>query len=96
MDDTIAAISTPVGEGGIAIIRVSGPRALAVADAFFVSATGLPSTFPSHTIHFGRITGANQQTLDEVLLSVMRSPRSPNAHFSMAESTWPKPRPLWT
>jgi len=76
MEDTIAAISTPVGEGGIAIIRISGPHALAIADAVFVSAKGLPSTYPSHTIHFGRITGDNQQNLDEVLLSVMRSPRT--------------------
>ena len=76
MEDTIAAISTPVGEGGIAIVRISGPRALAVADAIFVSTKGLPSTYSSHTIHFGRITGNHNQTLDEVLLSVMRSPRT--------------------
>ena len=76
MEDTIAAISTPVGEGGIAIIRISGSHALAIADAVFVSAKGLPSTYPSHTIHFGRITGDNQQNLDEVLLSVMRCPRT--------------------
>ena len=76
MEDTIAAISTPIGEGGIAIIRVSGPRALAVADALFVAAAGLPSTYPSHTIHWGRITGEHQQNLDEVLLTVMHRPRS--------------------
>ena len=76
MEDTIAAISTPGGEGGIAIIRISGPRALAIADAVFVSPAGLPSTFFSHTIHFGRITGANQEQLDEVLLTVMRRPRT--------------------
>ena len=71
MEDTIAAISTPIGEGGIAIVRISGPRALAIADAVFVSVKGLPSTYPSHTIHFGWITGDKQQNLDEVLLSVM-------------------------
>ena len=76
MEDSIAAISTPVGEGGLAVIRISGPRALAIADALFVSAAGRPSTYPSHTIHFGRITGDQQQTLDEVLLTVMRSPRT--------------------
>ena len=76
MEDTIAAISTPIGEGGIAIIRLSGPRALVIADAMFVSAKGVPSTYLSHTIHFGRITGDNHQNLDEVLLSVMRSPRT--------------------
>ena len=76
MEDTIAAISTPIGEGGIAIVRISGPRALAIADAVFVSVKGLPSTYPSHTIHFGWITGDKQQNLDEVLLSVMHSPRT--------------------
>ena len=76
MEDTIAAISTPVGEGGIAIIRISGPRALAIADAVFVSPHGPPSTYLSHTIHFGRITGAAQQSLDEVLLSIMRRPHT--------------------
>ena len=76
MEDTIAAISTPSGEGGIAIIRISGPHALAIADAVFVSATGLPSTYPSHTLHFGRIISEQQQPLDEVLLAVMRRPRT--------------------
>ena len=76
MDDSIAAISTPIGEAGIAIIRISGPQALAIADAVFISPAGLPSTYPSHTIHWGRIIGTDQSTLDEVLLTVMRSPRS--------------------
>jgi len=76
MEDSIAAISTPSGAGGIAIIRISGPQTLAIADAVFVSPAGLPSTYPSHTIHWGRITGPDQSTLDEVLLTVMRSPRS--------------------
>ena len=54
-DDTIAAISTPMGEGGIAIIRISGPSALLIADRLFVSGDGKPSSFASHTIRFGSI-----------------------------------------
>jgi tRNA modification GTPase len=75
MTDTIAAISTPIGEGGIAIVRVTGPHAFDVADAVFVSNRGKPSTFPTHTIHFGRISDSGN-SVDQVLLSVMRAPRT--------------------
>jgi len=74
MEDTIAAISTPIGEGGIAIIRISGSQALAIADTMFVSTKGLPSTYRSHTIHFGRVINESRQPLDEVLLTVLRHP----------------------
>ena len=77
-DDTIAAIATPLGEGGLAVIRISGPEALAVADRCFVpagkSASKL-STAPTHTIHYGKIVrGGN--TLDEAMAAVMRAPRT--------------------
>ena len=75
MEDTIAAISTPIGEGGIAIIRVSGPRALDLANIIFRSPTGRPSQFPSHTIHFGTVQ-SHGSVVDQVMLSVMRSPRT--------------------
>ena len=74
-DDTIAAISTAIGEGGIAIVRLSGLRAFEIADAIFVSSRGKPSEFPSHTIHFGKI-GRNGDLIDQVMLSVMRAPRT--------------------
>ena len=75
MKDTIAAISTPLGEGGIAIIRLSGADVLAVADRIFVSRRGKPSDFPTHTIHFGTI-GQDGNLIDQVMLAVMRAPRS--------------------
>jgi tRNA modification GTPase len=75
MEDTIAAISTPVGPGGIAIIRLSGPQALAVADLIFQNAHGRPSSFSTHTLHYGQIQH-HGRVLDQVLLSVMRAPRS--------------------
>jgi tRNA modification GTPase len=75
MEDTIAAISTPIGEGGIAIIRVSGSRAFDVADRVFHSRRGRPSEFPSHTLHFGTI-GSNGDVIDQVMLAVMRAPRT--------------------
>jgi tRNA modification GTPase len=76
LDDTIAAIATPLGEGGLAVIRLSGSRALEIADSCFTLAgKGSLSSAASHTIHFGHIH-RNGQVVDEVLASVMRSPRS--------------------
>jgi tRNA modification GTPase len=78
LDDTIAAIATPLGEGGLAVIRISGPQTLAVADRCFVPAGGASlkaSLAATHTIHFGHIV-SNGRRIDEVLLSVMRAPRT--------------------
>jgi tRNA modification GTPase len=78
LDDTIAAIATPIGEGGLAVIRLSGPQALSIADRCFspIGKSALkPSSASSHTIHFGHIL-RNGVTVDEVLLSVMRAPRT--------------------
>jgi tRNA modification GTPase len=78
LNDTIAAIATPLGEGGIAVVRISGPNSLSIADASFrpVGKTSrAPSLAPTHTIHFGKIVRQGR-ILDEVLLAVMRAPRS--------------------
>ncbi|NQU12403.1 50S ribosome-binding GTPase, partial [bacterium] len=75
MDDTIAAIATPVGTGGLAVVRVSGPGALAVADRIFRSASGPPSSFTSHTVHLGRVF-AGEECVDQALLSILRGPHS--------------------
>ncbi len=75
MEDTIAAISTPLGTGGIAIVRVSGPSALAVGDAVFHSSRGKPSQFLTHTVHYGRIVQDNA-VVDQVMLVVFRTPHS--------------------
>lgn len=74
LDDTIAAIATPLGEGGLAVLRISGPDALAVADKIFLG-KDKPSSAPTHTIHFGKIV-RDGKTLDEVLLAVLRAPRT--------------------
>ncbi len=55
-DDTIAAVATPAGEGGIAVIRLSGPDSLRIASkVFFPKSNSALETFPSHTIHLGEI-----------------------------------------
>jgi tRNA modification GTPase len=78
IDDTIAAIATPLGEGGLAVIRVSGNHALGIVDKCF-QPVGKGSTRPAkaetHTIHYGRIT-RHDQTVDEVLIAVIRAPRT--------------------
>lgn len=76
-EDTIAAVATPVGEGGIGIIRVSGPDALRVADALFVPKRGKkPSGRATHTVLYGHIVDASGRPADEALLAVMRAPRT--------------------
>ena len=78
LSDTIAAIATPLGEGGLAVVRVSGPRALEIADRCFSPAgktSPKPSAAPTHTVHLGHIT-RNGHSVDEVLLTVMRAPRT--------------------
>jgi tRNA modification GTPase len=77
-DDTITAIATPLGEGGLAVVRVSGAEALAVADKVFLPAgksSLKPSAATTHTIHYGKIVRQGE-TLDEVLLTVLRAPRT--------------------
>ena len=74
--DTIAAISTPMGEGGIAVIRVSGPEAVIRTDAIFKAKTRLIEA-PSHTVQYGFIQDArNGERIEEALVTVMRAPRS--------------------
>lgn len=74
--DTIAAISTAVGEGGIAIIRISGPDAISGTDRIFKSKTALTSA-ESHTVQYGHIVDpASGEQVEEVLITLMRGPRS--------------------
>ena len=77
-EDTIAAISTPLGEGGIGIVRMSGPQALMIAEAIFhpSGSFGAPlSHAASYTLHYGFIV-AQGEKIDEVLVSVMRAPHT--------------------
>src|SRR5947207_5226308 len=78
LDDTIAAIATPLGEGGLAVIRVSGAQALTISDRIFspVGKSSLkPTDAASHTVQFGHVVH-NGRTIDEVLVTVMRAPRT--------------------
>lgn len=70
----IAAIATPIGEGGIAVIRVSGSGAIAKVQECFKGKD--LAALPSHTIHFGRILDPKGRLVDEVLVSLFHSPKS--------------------
>lgn len=71
--ETIAAIATPPGEGGIAIIRISGKEALLVASKIF---SGPIFSYDSHTAHLGKIRDFSGLILDEVLVLILKGPRS--------------------
>jgi tRNA modification GTPase len=75
INKTIAAISTPVGTGGIAVIRVSGERAVQTVDMVFRGKEPLGQA-PTHTVHYGHIISADATVIDEVLVTVMRAPRT--------------------
>lgn len=78
MDDTIAAISTPVGQGGIGIVRMSGPGSITIAKGLFIPRN--PGHHPfdrSHCLVYGHIIDpSDRKIMDEVLLSVMKAPCS--------------------
>ena len=83
LQDTIVAISTTIGEGGIGIVRLSGKKALSIADRAFVSKDGKkPSNLKTYTIHYGHIIknpkskNKTKDIIDEVLLTIMRAPKS--------------------
>ena len=78
LTDTIAAIATPLGEGGLAVIRISGTQALTIADQVFQPAgksSVKPSAAATHTIQYGHVV-RNGRRVDEVLVAVMRAPRT--------------------
>lgn len=74
--DTIAAISTPMGEGGIAIVRVSGGEAIAIVDKIYKGRKKL-STVDSHTIHYGHLYDPQRgQKVEEVMVTVLKAPKT--------------------
>ena len=75
--DTISAIATAQGEGGIGIIRLSGERAIAIADKMFKPASGRTLTaYESHRAVYGRIVDEDGQTVDEAMVLIMKAPHS--------------------
>ena len=73
--DTIAAISTPPGEGGIAVIRISGEDAFRIAERGF-RGKGLLGEAGSHTAHYGSFVDGDGKSVDNVVAVVFRAPNS--------------------
>lgn len=75
--DTIAAIATSIGEGGISIIRVSGDKSVEIVDRIFTGKTnrGLHDLKP-YTMRYGHVIDRNGSRLDEVIISYMKGPKS--------------------
>lgn len=88
--DTIAAISTPAGSGGIAVVRLSGPDALAIADCVWKGAR--LSDAKTHTAHLGLVLDAKGETLDQAVATVFRGPNSftgeDTVEFSIHGGRW--------
>lgn len=70
---TIAAVATPPGEGGIAVIRLSGDDAFPLAKKIF---SGNVDSYATHTAHYGKVLDEKGKSIDEVLLLIMRGSRS--------------------
>jgi tRNA modification GTPase len=75
VSDTIAAISTPPGEGAIALVRISGANAIQIADKIF-RGKEQPSRFTSHVQHLGEILSRENQLIDQAVVSIHRAPAS--------------------
>lgn len=75
--DTIAAIATALGEGGIAIIRVSGDKSLQIVDKIFRAVNGKDMTsMKPYTMRYGHVVDENNEVIDEVIVSFMKGPKS--------------------
>jgi tRNA modification GTPase len=76
LEDTIAAISTPLGEGGIGIVRISGKAAIKIVGKMFKGERPLDQ-LPSHRVNYGEIVDSRTgEVIDEVLLTIFASPKS--------------------
>jgi tRNA modification GTPase len=74
LDDTIAAVATPMGSGGLGVVRLSGPNALAIASCVFHGSSPLEQS-PTHTLHHGTIKDG-EDLLDDAVAGLFRAPRS--------------------
>ena len=76
LDDTIAAIATPIGTGGIGIVRLSGPQALVIADSLFQPRKRRLQEHPRHLCYGWIVDPHTQEHIDEVLAVYMPAPHT--------------------
>ena len=77
-NDTIAAIATALSDSGIGIVRISGDDAIYIVDSIFCSPSGkrILTKVQSHTVHYGYIVDKEENVIDEVMVVVMKAPKS--------------------
>jgi tRNA modification GTPase len=75
-EDTIAAIATPLGVGGVSVIRISGEKAFEVTAEIFRPLKGTFPEFASHTAHFGHILDGKNEAVDQGIVTLFRKPHS--------------------
>ena len=85
-EDTITALATPPGTGAISVIRISGPISFQAVDKIFKGKTKL-SECQSHTIHYGKLVDKESEIIDDVLISIFRSPNSYTGEDSIEINT---------
>jgi tRNA modification GTPase len=73
LEDTIAAIATPIGEAAISVIRISGKSSIKIANKIF---SGPVHKYKSHTVNYGKILAENNKKIDSVILLIMKAPKS--------------------
>lgn len=90
IDSTICAVSTPPGCGGIAVVRISGPKAIEIADSVWKGRSLLGA--PTHTARLGTVLDSENRPLDEAVATVFRAPKSftgqDTVEFSVHGSRW--------
>ena len=91
-DDTIAAIATPPGEGGLGVVRLSGPDSQAIAATIFRPVRSGP--LRAYRLRYGHVIAADGQVIDEALLAFMRGPRSFTAEDVIELSVHGGPLPV--
>ncbi len=83
--ETIAAISTAYGTAGISVIRISGEKAISEFNKIFKGIN--LNTVPSHTLHYGHVISEDGSLLDEVMVAIMRAPKTFTAEDVVEVST---------
>ncbi|MHB1685916.1 MAG: tRNA uridine-5-carboxymethylaminomethyl(34) synthesis GTPase MnmE [Ignavibacteriaceae bacterium] len=89
-EDTIVALATPYGTGAISVIRVSGVKSLEAVDKIFKGKKKIVAA-TTHTIHYGKIADNKENFIDDVLVSIFRSPNSYTGEDSIEISTHGNP-----
>jgi tRNA modification GTPase len=85
-EDTITALATPAGVGALSVIRISGPISFSAIDKIFNGKTKIANA-ASHTIHYGKIIDDCGEVIDDVLISVFKSPNSYTGEDSVEITT---------